>query len=115
MNAVEQAERASRAWRSAVHAQASADPAHGEFYALAGELVDTLRTLESLTGVLARQVTGYGQGRVLRDDEGGSPGARLADSTVLLGCAQRSLGLAGVALNEFWSQIGHVAVEDGAR
>jgi hypothetical protein len=109
------AERASCLWRRAALGQREAAPDHAEFYALAGELAATLRALEELTAVLARQVAGYGRGRVLRDDEGLAPGARLADAVVLLGCVRKSLSQADDAANKFWSAIGHIAVEDGAR
>lgn len=112
---VASAQRASCHWRRAVLGQQEAVPDHAEFYALAGELVTTLRALEALTGVLARQVAGYGRGRMLRDDEGLAPGARLVDAVVLLGWAGKSLGQAEDATNKFWSAIGHIAVEDGAR
>lgn len=112
---VASAERASCLWKRAVLGQLEADPDHGEIYALAGELVATLRALETLTGVLARQVAGYGRGRVLRDDEGLAPGARLADAVVLLGWTSKSLSQAEDGANRFWSAIGHIAVEDGAR
>lgn len=112
---VASAERASCLWRRAALGQQQAVPDHVEFYALAGELVSTLRALEALTTVLARQVAGYGRGRALRDDEGLAPGARLADAVVLLGWTGRSLGQAEDAANRFWSAIGHIAVEDGAR
>ena len=109
------AERASSLWRLAVLGQQEAAPDHCEFYALAGELVATLRALEALAAVLARQVAGYGRGRVLRDDAGLAPGVRLADAVVLLGYSGKSLAQAQAAANEFWSAIGHVAVEDRAR
>lgn len=109
------AERASCLWRRAVLGQQVAAPDHGDFYALAGELVFTLRALEGLTSVLARQVAGYGQGRTLRDDEGLPPGARLADAVVLLGWARKSLSQAEEAANKFWSAIGCIGVEEGGR
>jgi hypothetical protein len=115
VDVVATAERATALWRLAVLGQQEAAPNHGEFYAVAGELVATLRALEALTAVLARQVAGYGRGRVLRDDEGLPPGVRLADAVVLLGYARQSLGQVEDAANEFWSAIGHIAVEDGAR
>lgn len=109
--AVRAAEAGSGEWRSAVVAQRSATPDHGDFYGLAAELVDTLRALESLTGVLARQVAGYGPGRVLRDDAGEQPAARLADAVAHLTRTGQLLARAERAANAYWSAIGHVAVE----
>lgn len=113
--AVETAERAAQAWRAAVHEQLGAEPDHGDFYAIAGELVDTLRSLESLAAVLARQVAGYGEGRVLRDDEGGDPAARLVDAAWQVRALVAHLGVAEWTANRFWSEIGRVAVEDGPK
>jgi hypothetical protein len=98
-----------------VHEQLGAKPGHEDFYALAGELVDTLRSLESLAGVLARQVAGYGEGRVLRDDEGRDPAVRLVDAAWQARELLAELIAAEWTANRFWSEIGHVAVEDGAR
>jgi hypothetical protein len=98
-----------------VHEQLSAEPDHSDFYALAGELVDTLRSVESLVGVLSRQVAGYGEGRVLRDDAGGDPAERLAAAVAELDSVRVLVSGAERATNQFWSEIGHVAVEDGVR
>jgi hypothetical protein len=111
--AVTSAEAGARAWRSAVHDQRAAAPDHGDFYGLAAELVDTLRSLEALTGVLGRQVAGYGQGRVLRDDAGEQPAARLAEAVAHLTRAGQLLAVAERAANAYWSAIGHVAVDGG--
>jgi hypothetical protein len=113
--AAEVAERGAQAWRAVVHEQLSAEPDHGDFYALAGELVDTLRSVESLVGVLSRQVAGYGEGRVLRDDAGMVPAERLGFAAAYLTQARELLGDAGWATNQFWSEIGHIAVEDGVQ
>ena len=68
--APEHADRASTEWRAAVHAQQSATTHHSGFYLLAADLVDTLRSLVSLSTVLARQVDRYDVGRDLYDDSG---------------------------------------------
>lgn len=115
VDVVATAERASSLWRLAARGQQEAVPDHAEFYAVAGELVATLRVLEALTTVLARQVAGYGRGRVLRDDRGLAPGLRLADAVVMLGYSGKSLAQAQAAANEFWSAIGHITVKDRAR
>ena len=53
--AVQQAARGAQAWRAVVHAQQAAEPGHADFYALAGELVDTLRRLIAATRVERRR------------------------------------------------------------
>jgi hypothetical protein len=65
---VRRAEDGAAAWRDVVHVQTSAEPDHADFYALAGEMVDTLSAIESLAGVLTRQVARYGDGRAIYDD-----------------------------------------------
>lgn len=110
--AVRQAGVGAVAWRAVVVAQRGAAPDHGDFYALAGELVDTLRAFEQLVGVLGVQVQTYGLHRVLRDDEGCDPAARLASAAHHVGRTRELLGLAERAANNFWSAIGHVAVEE---
>ncbi len=110
--AVRAAAAGSGEWRSAVVSQRSATPDHGDFYGLASELVDTLRALEALTGVLGRQVAGYGHGRVLRDDAGEQPEERLAEAVEHLGRVGQLLAKAERAANAYWSAIGHVAVEE---
>ncbi|MDQ2709935.1 MAG: hypothetical protein M3Z25_20940 [Actinomycetota bacterium] len=110
--ASELAEAGARAWREAACAQRSALADHGEFYGLAGELVATLRALESLADVLVRQVATYGQGRALRDDEDAQPAARLASAVADLTRVRELLSGAERAANRFWSEIGHVAVEE---
>ncbi len=106
------AERGTQAWQWVVQAQMAAAPDHGDFYALAGELVATLRALEALAGVLGRQVADYGQGRVLRDDEGRDPGRRLVESVAHLTELGQALGRAERSANRFWSAVGHIAVEE---
>jgi hypothetical protein len=112
--AVALAEAGAVAWRQAVHDQLAARADHGDFYALAGEVVDTLRSLSGLMGVLDRQVAGYGPGRVLRDDAGTDLADRLADAGAELVLARQAVERAEQAVNRFWSQIGHIAVEDTA-
>ena len=109
--AVELAEAGAVAWRQVVHAKQTATPDHGDFYALAGELVDTLRSLEALAGLLARQVATYGQGRVLRDDEGVDPAWRIAHAAELAGRVRDLVAGSERLANQFWSEVGHVAVE----
>jgi hypothetical protein len=105
------AEKGAQQWRAAAVVQRSAEPDHAEFYALAGELVDTLRAIEALGGVPARQVDGYGAGRRLYDDEGGDPRARLRTAGSHLAELRRLAAAAERAANDFWSAISHIAVE----
>jgi hypothetical protein len=109
--AVAAAETGATAWREAVHAQLSAAPDHSEFYAVTAEVVDTLRSISGMAGVLGRQVEGYGEGRELRDDAGADPAERLADASAELALARDAVDSAERAVNRFWSQIGHIAVE----
>lgn len=109
--AVVLAEAAAQGWRAVVHAQQAAVPDHGDFYELAGHVVTTLRALEALSRALAGQVTGYGQGRVLRDDQGWDPVLRLAEAADHLGATREFLAAAERAANQFWSSVSHVAVE----
>ncbi len=99
------------AWLGVVHAQQGAASDHGDFYELAGYVVETLRALEALAGVLVGQVAGYGHGRVVRDDEGLDPGLRLALAVGHLTAARASLDGALVGAHGFWSEIGHIGVE----
>lgn len=110
--ALDVAEAGAHKWRQVVHAQQSATPDHSDFYALTGEVVDTLRSLEALASVLGQQVAGYGQGRALRDDEGAQPAARLASAVADLTRVRELLVGAEGSANRFWSEIGHVAVEE---
>jgi hypothetical protein len=74
--AVAAAETAAHWWGSAVAAQRAIRTEaleHADFYDLAAEAVATLRSLEDLAELLARQVGGYGTRRNLRDDAGCDP------------------------------------------
>lgn len=110
-NAVGHAEAGAAAWRAAVVVQRSATPDHAEFYEFAGHLVDTLRALDELGGVLGRQMAGYAEGRRLYDDEGGDPRARLRAAGLHLAVVRQCAAEAERAANEFWSAISHIGVE----
>jgi hypothetical protein len=110
-HAVLRAESGADAWREVVHAQRVATPDHADFYALAGEMVETLRVLDSLVGVLAGQVAGYGGGRAVYDDESADPAYRLRSAVLALVVTRDELAQAERAANEFWSAIGHIGVE----
>lgn len=105
-----------QAWEVTVDRQRSAVADHVEFYALAAEAVSTLHALENLTRVLSRQVDGYGHGRRLRDDSGSvDPAVRLAQAVADLDAMESRLRHAAQAANQFWSGIGHIAVDEEDR
>ncbi|MEJ3652043.1 hypothetical protein WEH80_03400 [Actinomycetes bacterium KLBMP 9759] len=110
--AVMQAQTGATSWRSAVNSQQQADSDHGDWYAIAGEMVDTLRCLSSLTTVLAQQIGGYGQGRVLRDDDPTvDPAERITDTVRRAEWLRAHLDIAERSADDLWSLIGHIAVE----
>ena len=119
--AVQRARAGADTWRHVVHAQRGATPDHGDFYALAGEMVDTLRCLDSLAGVLVGQVAGYraaprGEtGREVYDDEGGKPADRLRAAVLALIETRDELSQAERAANRFFSAIGHIGVRHPAQ
>ncbi|OJY42332.1 hypothetical protein [Pseudonocardia sp. 73-21] len=111
--AIIRATAAADAWRSATLSQRAATPDHSDFYNLTGEVVDTLQALSHLFAVLRIQIAGYGDRRTLRDDEPGhDPAERLIMACGLAGLLQRDLDVAEQAAQRFWSEIGHIAVED---
>lgn len=107
--AVAAAGRGTRAWRSVVVTQAAAD--EPGFHDLAGEVLDTVRALELVVGVLLRQVHAYGDGLVFCDDEGQNPTERLIAVAACLADLHCALGRADRAASGLWSQVGHIAVE----
>ena len=110
--AVVAAEAGTRAWRQAVDIQRTAAPDHTDFYALAGELVDTPQSPQALIGVLSQQVCAYDQDRVLRDDAGMAPQVRLCAASSALNNAWFSIIAAERSANRFCSRIGHIGVEE---
>jgi len=110
-------EAGARAWREALLAQHAAVPAHGDFYDLAAHMVNTLRALDAVAGVLARQVADYGAGRVVYDDEGANPAHRMRAAVLALAETRHGLARAERAANQFWSAIGHIGTryQDGDR
>ncbi|WP_219418580.1 hypothetical protein [Pseudonocardia nigra] len=110
--AVRQADRGARTWRAVVHAQRTATPDHADFYALAGEVVDTLASLEALARVLTRQVDRYAEQSVYDDSGTVDPFERLADAADESEALARALYGAGRHANRFWSAIGHIGVRD---
>jgi hypothetical protein len=118
-HAVRRAEEGADAWRQVVHAQRPASPDHTDFYALAGEMVETLRVLDSLAGLMSGQVAGYSNGRDVYDDDGGTPAHRLRAAVLALAETRHGIAVAERAANRFWSAIGHIGFrcsdEDGGR
>ena len=113
--AVIAAERGAELWTDVVRLQRWTDPDHTDVYAIACELVATLNAFDDLASVLARQVSGYGQGRALYDDTRQiDPVERLAKAVKQLRSAQAAIRTAGAAANGFWSAIGHIGVEEVA-
>ena len=111
--AVEHAASGAHAWRSAVHAQLAATRDHVDFYALTGDVVETLRSLSGLAGLLVGQVATYGRGRGLRDDvPGHDPAERLAIASSWAAQLQHDLDRAERTANQLWNEISHIAVED---
>jgi hypothetical protein len=108
---VAQAKSGARAWRSVIAAQRVATPDHDDVNALADELVDTLRALELVSGVLLRRVHGYDQALRLSDDEGQDPAQRLVAAAAFLADLTSALDRADRAASGFSSQIAHIAVE----
>lgn len=108
------AEAGTRAWKYVVTAQRVATPDHGDFYALAGEVVGTLFALGQLARVLAGQVGAYGEGRELRDDAGGDPARRVAMATARLEELARLLGHADWVAGDVWSEVGHIGLVEPA-
>ncbi|MFC4950776.1 hypothetical protein [Pseudonocardia sp. GCM10023141] len=116
--AMMQSDRGAEAWRAVVRAQAVATPDHIDFYAVAGDMVATLRALEELAQILSRQVASYGDGRVLFDDgldrdtdSLATPQERLSLAARQISVAGKSIGMATWPANRFWSLIGHIGAE----
>ncbi|GAA4820933.1 hypothetical protein GCM10023201_03090 [Actinomycetospora corticicola] len=112
--AVAAAENATHWWRTAVAAQRALRAEaleHADFYDLTAEAVGTLRSIEELAELLARQVGGYGSGRVLRDDAGCDPAARLVRAVADVASLRIAVTSALAEGERFWSSIGHIGLE----
>ena len=110
--AVARAEGGVAGWEDAVRLQRWAIPDHADFYALAGEIVATLHALEDLAHILARQIAGYGHGRVLYDDTRHvDPAQRLLAAGSAMQALHGAVSVAAGWANEFWSAVGHIGVE----
>lgn len=115
--AVRRAEAGAAAWREVVRAQQNAPADHGDFYALAGSLAETLAAVRSLAEVLARQVETYGDGlaaglRVYDDSRTVDPHERLVAASVDAEAIAEALGAAEWSTQRFFSAISHIGVEE---
>lgn len=105
------------AWDAVARLQQRAVADHGEFCALAAEVVTTLAALENLARVLSPQVAGYATsqqavGRAVYDDSRTvDPAVRLVEAGTHLDGARLALGVAYRSANAFWSAIGHIGSE----
>ena len=111
-DATDAAERGTADWLEAVRLQRSATPDHNDFYALGGELVAAVRALREMVAVLAGQVRDYGEGRSLRDDEGGDPSLRRLRAGIALEQAGAHLSSAEASLEHYWSALGHIGLAE---
>ncbi|MHA6795925.1 hypothetical protein ACVGVM_20765 [Pseudonocardia bannensis] len=110
--AVRQAAAGAAAWRAVAHAQGTADADHSDFYAIAGELVDTLAAVAGLAEVLAWQVAGYADGRPVYDDSRAiDPRERLDAAAADLHELAARVREADRIVNTFWSRISHIGVQ----
>ena len=110
--AVQHATAGAESWRSAVDNQQAAAADHSDWYAITGEVVDTLRSMAVLAATFASQVATYGRGRVMRDDEPGhDPAERLAIASSWAAQVQHDIDHAERTANRFWNEISHIAVE----
>lgn len=110
--AVVHAEIGGDAWRSVGHVQRSTTSDHSDWYAITGEMAETLRCIAAVASVLGRQVRTYREGRVLRDDAGMDPTERADRAWSLASRLRADIDRAERTANEFWSEISHIAVED---
>lgn len=112
--APEAADAGTTAWRQVASRLRAADADHGDWYAVAGEMVATVRALEDVAAAVIGQVICYGHDHELRDDEGRDPHERLADVVRGLRRFAEQLCDSEFDLHQAWSASGHIAVEDGA-
>lgn len=87
------------------------DPAHEDFYAWGWALTEVLDRTDQALSVLERQVEHYGDRRILRDDEGADPAARLDEITSRLAATRSALAPARDRVREYHSAVSHIAVE----
>lgn len=99
-------------FKSAVLAQQrDGDPAHEGFYAWGWALSEATARVEDAGRVLRRQVSAYGDRRILRDDDGADPQERLREAAGHLDAMCSAAAAANEAARRYHSAIGHIAVE----
>lgn len=86
-------------------------PAHEDFYAWGSALDQLTYRLGGAVRTLHHQVQAYGDRRILRDDEGSDPAARLAEADEYLDALSVALEEASKWARSYHSSIGHIAVE----
>lgn len=102
---------AREALRSAAAAQGQVSaPAHEDLHAYGSLLSDSLSALAELARTLAGQVEHYGDRRILRDDAGADPQARLAEAGQHLEQIQATATVAATAAGVYRAAIGHIDV-----
>src|SRR3712207_947473 len=79
------------------------DPTHEDFYAWGYGLSEMTAQLEQLVNVLRRQIAGYGDRFILRDDEGADPAERLGDVEASLMSLMQSLTASNRYAREYHS------------
>lgn len=87
------------------------DPAHEDFYVWGWALSELTMRLQDGARVLGSQVAGYGDRRILRDDEGADPAARLVEAGEHLAALVSALDQANQAARLYHSSVGHIAVQ----
>ncbi len=113
--AVQRAEAGAEAWVAAVRHQRGAIPDHSDFYALAGDMVATLRALQDLARLLDSQVQRYGEHRPVYDDSGRvDPHERLTAAAVELEAIADALGTVIWSADRYWNAISHIGVSADA-
>lgn len=87
------------------------DPAHEDFYVWGWALSELTARLQDGARVLGRQVAGYGDRRILRDDEDEDPAARLVEAGEHLAALVSALDQANRAARLYHSAVGHIGVQ----
>jgi hypothetical protein len=87
------------------------NPSTDTLYAWGYVLSELTARVEDIARVLAKQVSTYGHRRILRDDEGGNPAARLQEAQASLANVATYAEIANEAARAYHSAIGHIAVE----
>lgn len=107
----EQLDQAGEALKAVVAAQVQdADPAHEDFYAWGWALSGAMNQLSHACRTLQRQVTHYGDSRILRDDAGLDPAERLTRMGAELDTLTGLLDQAYAVADRYHQEASHLAV-----